>query len=40
MPNDSMNLPVAPVAQEGFVVTYFLTVADQERSRFRDFNRE
>jgi len=33
MANDSMNLPVAPIAQEGFFVTHFLTVADQERSR-------
>jgi len=28
-----MNLPLAPIAQEGFFVTHFLTVADQERSK-------
>ena len=28
-----MNLPDAPVAQEGFFVTHFLTVADQSKSR-------
>ena len=28
-----MNLPVAPIAEEGFFVTHFLTVADQERSK-------
>jgi hypothetical protein len=27
-----MNLPAAPIAEEGFYVTHFLTVADQERS--------
>jgi predicted enzyme related to lactoylglutathione lyase len=27
-----MNLPEAPIAEEGFYVTHFLTVADQERS--------
>jgi predicted enzyme related to lactoylglutathione lyase len=27
-----MNLPDAPIAEEGFYVTHFLTVADQERS--------
>ena len=28
-----MNLPDAPIAQEGFFVTHFLTVADQAKSR-------
>ena len=28
-----MNLPVAPVPQKGFLVTHFLTVADQAKSR-------
>jgi hypothetical protein len=28
-----MNLPIAPIAEEGFYVTHFLTVADQERSK-------
>ncbi len=28
-----MNLPDAPIAQEGFYVTHFLTVADQEKSK-------
>ncbi len=28
-----MNLPGAPIAQEGFFVTHFLTVADQAKSR-------
>jgi len=28
-----MNLPEAPIAQEGFFVTHFLTVRDQARSR-------
>ena len=28
-----MTLPDAPIAEEGFVVTYFLTVADQARSK-------
>lgn len=28
-----MNLPDAPVPSEGFVVTHFLTVSDQARSR-------
>ena len=27
-----MNLPEAPIAEEGFYVTHFLTVADQESS--------
>jgi hypothetical protein len=27
-----MNLPEAPIAEEGFYVTHFPTVADQERS--------
>jgi catechol 2,3-dioxygenase-like lactoylglutathione lyase family enzyme len=27
-----MNLPDAPIAQDGFYVTHFLTVADQKRS--------
>jgi hypothetical protein len=26
-----MNLPDAPIAHEGFFVTHFLTVRDQER---------
>ena len=29
---NSMNLPDAPIAEEGFYVTHFLTVKDQERS--------
>ena len=28
-----MTLPDAPIAEEGFFVTYFLTVADQARSK-------
>ncbi len=28
-----MNLPDAPIAEEGFFVTHFLTVADQAKSR-------
>ena len=28
-----MNLPVAPIAHEGFFVTHFLTVRDQEKSK-------
>jgi catechol 2,3-dioxygenase-like lactoylglutathione lyase family enzyme len=28
-----MNLPIAPIAQEGFFVTHFLTVRDQAKSR-------
>ncbi len=28
-----MNLPNAPIAEEGFFVTHFLTVADQARSQ-------
>ena len=28
-----MNLPDAPIAQEGFFVTHFLTVKDQAKSR-------
>lgn len=28
-----MNLSDAPIAQDGFFVTHFLTVADQARSR-------
>ena len=28
-----MTLPEAPIAQQGFYVTHFLTVADQERSK-------
>lgn len=28
-----MNLPLAPIAQDGFYVAHFLTVADQQRSR-------
>jgi len=32
MPNDRMNLPVAPVAENGFYVAHFLTVKDQARS--------
>jgi catechol 2,3-dioxygenase-like lactoylglutathione lyase family enzyme len=28
-----MNLPDAPIAEEGFFVTHFLTVADQTKSR-------
>jgi hypothetical protein len=28
-----MNLPDAPIASEGFFVTHFLTVKDQEKSR-------
>jgi catechol 2,3-dioxygenase-like lactoylglutathione lyase family enzyme len=28
-----MNLPDAPIAEAGFYVTHFLTVADQEKSR-------
>ena len=28
-----MDLPEAPIAQEGFFVTHFLTVADQAKSR-------
>ena len=28
-----MTLPDAPIADEGFLVTYFLTVADQARSK-------
>jgi catechol 2,3-dioxygenase-like lactoylglutathione lyase family enzyme len=28
-----MNLPYAPIAQEGFFVTHFLTVKDQAKSR-------
>lgn len=28
-----MNLPDAPVAEQGFFVTHFLTVADQSRSK-------
>jgi hypothetical protein len=28
-----MNLPIAPLAEEGFYVTHFLTVQDQERSK-------
>ena len=28
-----MTLPEAPIAEEGFLVTYFLTVADQARSK-------
>ena len=28
-----MNLPDAPIAEEGFFVTHFLTVADQARSK-------
>lgn len=28
-----MNLPDAPIAENGFYVTHFLTVADQSRSR-------
>ena len=29
----SMNLPDAPIAEEGFYATYFFTVSDQERSK-------
>jgi hypothetical protein len=28
-----MNLPDAPIAHEGFFVTYFFTVRDQENRR-------
>ena len=28
-----MNLPEAPVPNEGFLITHFLTVADQDRAR-------
>ena len=28
-----MNLPDAPIAREGFFVTHFLTVRDQEKSK-------
>ncbi len=28
-----MNLPYAPIAQDGFFVTHFLTVRDQAKSR-------
>lgn len=28
-----MNLPIAPLAEEGFYVTHFLNVQDQERSK-------
>ena len=28
-----MNLPIAPVPTEGFLITHFLTVRDQARSR-------
>ena len=28
-----MNLPDAPVAREGFFVTHFFTVKDQEKSK-------
>jgi hypothetical protein len=28
-----MNLPDAPIAQEGFFATHFFTVRDQEKSR-------
>lgn len=28
-----MDLPDAPIAQEGFFVTHFLTVRDQEKSK-------
>jgi hypothetical protein len=28
-----MNLPDAPVANEGFFVTHFFTVKDQEKSK-------
>ncbi len=28
-----MNLPEAPIAQQGFFVTHFLTVADQNKSK-------
>ena len=28
-----MNLPNAPIAREGFFVTRFLTVKDQEKSK-------
>ena len=30
---DRMNLPDAPVAHEGFFVTHFFTVKDQEKSK-------
>jgi catechol 2,3-dioxygenase-like lactoylglutathione lyase family enzyme len=30
---DRMNLPDAPIAEEGFFVTHFLTVKDQAKSR-------
>jgi hypothetical protein len=28
-----MNLPDAPIAQEGFFATHFFTVSDQEKSK-------
>lgn len=28
-----MNLPIAPVPQDGFFITHFLTVEDQEKSK-------
>jgi hypothetical protein len=28
-----MNLPDAPIAHEGFLVTHFFTVRDQEKSK-------
>jgi catechol 2,3-dioxygenase-like lactoylglutathione lyase family enzyme len=33
MPTDRMNLPDAPVADDGFYVTHFLTVKDQAKSK-------
>ncbi len=33
MQEDQMNLPNAPVPGEGFLVTHFLTVSDQAKSR-------
>jgi catechol 2,3-dioxygenase-like lactoylglutathione lyase family enzyme len=33
MPTDPMNLPDAPIAEEGFYITQFLTVKDQAKSR-------
>jgi predicted enzyme related to lactoylglutathione lyase len=33
MPTDRMNLPLAPIAEEGFYVAHFLTVRDQAKSK-------